>query len=338
MTRQDFRSLSTLPKNRRRESEWKVLAINIKISPAIPNLNLCQLIMGSNVVVSTSGSCIQGIKIPIASADFCVYDTYSEIKITKSRSQLIALGLLPSQDEDGVDESASYDVGKLDGNEGSDLTDCFAFEQMPKAYRGRASNEPTLTLNSNPPNSKLSESFFKAAGAETLAVSYGGVRSRKRQIMNQADYFYYSGHGHHQSGMVDDFEPSVVSDYWKKDLNCVIFAGCSVLDINDYNNNFILDPEDHAASPGKLWEAVGPNVMLGYNYYAPADATGASERIIRAWINLRQTMGDVDAWMNANDNLNGRNACAIDSARNYHYFKKLFWKTYIKTTVLKARQ
>lgn len=58
----------------------------------------------------------------------------------------------------------------------------------------------------------------------------------------------------------------------------------------------------------------------------------------RAWINLRQTMGDVDAWMNANDNLNGRNACAIDSARNYHYFKKLFWKTYIKTTVLKARQ
>ena len=32
--------------------------IRIKISPAISNLNLCQLIMGSNVVVSTSGSCI----------------------------------------------------------------------------------------------------------------------------------------------------------------------------------------------------------------------------------------------------------------------------------------
>ena len=311
------------------------LRIRIKISPAIPNLNLCQLIMGSNVVVSTSGSCIEGIKIPIASADFCVYDTYSEIKITKSRSQLIALGLLPSQDEDGVDELASYDVGKLDGNEGSDLTDCFAFEQMSKAYRGRASNEPTLTLNSNPPNSKLSESFFKAAGAETLAVSYGGVRSRKRQIMNQADYFYYSGHGHHQSGMVDDFEPSVVSDYWKKDLNCVIFAGCSVLDINDYNNNFILDPEDHIASPGKLWETTGPNVLLGYNYYAPQDATGIPEIIVQEWINFRQTMGDVDAWMNANDNRNGRNACAIVSNDRYVYFEKIVKGFYLRKEVNK---
>ena len=311
------------------------LRIRIKISPAIPNLNLCQLIMGSNVVVSTSGSCIEGIKIPIASADFCVYDTYSEIKITKSRSQLIALGLLPSQDEDGVDELASYDVGKLDGNEGSDLTDCFAFEQMSKAYRGRASNEPTLTLNSNPPNSKLSESFFKAAGAETLAVSYGGVRSRKRQIMNQADYFYYSGHGHHQSGMVDDFEPSVVSDYWKKDLNCVIFAGCSVLDINDYNNNFILDPEDHIASPGKLWETTGPNVLLGYNYYAPQDATGIPEIIVQEWINFRQTMGDVDAWMKANDNRNGRNACAIVSNDRYVYFEKIVKGFYLRKEVNK---
>ena len=311
------------------------LRIRIKISPAIPNLNLCQLIMGSNVVVSTSGSCIQGIKIPIASADFCVYDTYSEIKISKTRSQLIALGLLPSQDEDGVDESASYDVGTLDGNEGSDLTDCFAFEQMPKAHRGRASNETTLTLNSQPPNSKLSESFFKAAGAEILAVSYGGVRSRKRQIMNQADYFYYSGHGHHQSGMVDDFEPSVVSDYWKKDLNCVIFAGCSVLDINDYNNNFILDPEDHIASPGKLWETTGPNVLLGYNYYAPQDATGIPEIIVQEWINFRQTMGDVDAWMKANDNRNGRNACAIVSNDRYVYFEKIVKGFYLRKEVNK---
>lgn len=133
-----------------------------------------------------------------------------------------------------------------------------------------------MTLDSNPPNSELSESFFKAAGAEVLTVAYGGVRSAKRQIMNQADYFYYSGHGHHRWGTVDDFEPSVISDHWAKDLNCVIFAGCSILDINDYNNNFLnsegtWDPEDHAASPGKLWEAKGPSVLLGYNYYAPVE-------------------------------------------------------------------
>lgn len=78
--------------------------------------------------------------------------------------------------------------------------------------------------------------------------------------------------------------------------------------------------------------------MLGYNFTAPLDKTAAPARIIADWRRLRSSQNDIDAWMNANGNLNGRNACAIDSARNYHYFKKLFWKTYIKTTVLKARQ
>ena len=304
------------------------LRIKVRISPAIQTFDLCRLIMGSNVVVSTSGTCLTGVEIPIAESEFSAYSTYSEIKINRTRAQLIALGLLPSQNEDSVDEMASYDVGTLGGNEGSDLTDCFAFEQMALAYRGRASNERTLTLNANPPNSELSESFFKAAGAEVLSVTYGGVWAAKRQVMNQADYFYYSGHGHHRSGMVDDFRPDVILDHWKKDLDCVIFAGCSVLDINDYNNNFMSlegnwDPEDHAASPGRLWESKGPNVLLGYNYYAPQDSTHAPARIVRSWMNLRQSMDDVDAWMKANDNKNGRNACAIVKDSKYVYFKRI---------------
>ena len=303
------------------------LKIKIKISPTIQTLDLCKLVMGSNVVVSTSGTCPNGAEIPITDIEFSAYGTYSEIRMTRTRTQMIALGLLPSQNEDDVGEMASYDVGTLDGNEGSDLTDCFAFEQIALAYRGRASKERTLTLNSNPPNSEPSESFFKAAGAEVLAVTYGGVQSAKRQVMNQADYFYYSGHGHHKWGMVDDFEPSVILDHWKKDLDCVIFAGCSVLDINDYNNNFlnpdgVWNPGDHAASPGKLWESKGPSVLLGYNYYAPQDSTHAPERIARSWVNLRQSMGDVDAWMEANDNKSGRNACAIVKDSKYVYFKR----------------
>lgn len=303
------------------------LKIKIKISPAISTFDQCKLVMGSNVVVKTSGTCPSGAEIPITDTEFSAYDTYSEIRITRTRAQIIALGLLPSQNKDDVGEMASYDVGALDGNEGSDLTDCFAFEQVALAYRGRASKERTLTLNSNPPNSEPSESFFKAAGAEVLAVTYGGVQSAKRQVMNQADYFYYSGHGHHKLGTVDDFEPSVISDHWKKDLDCVIFAGCSVLDINDYNNNFlnpdgVWDPEDHVASPGKLWESKGPSVLLGYNYYAPQDSTHAPERIARSWVNLRQTMGDADAWMKANDNKNGRNACVIVKDSKYVYFKR----------------
>ena len=175
------------------------------------------------------------------------------------------------------------------------------------------------------------------------SVTYAGVRSSCRQIINQADYFYYSGHGNHRWGMVDDFEPSAVSDYWQRDLNCAIFAGCSVLDINDYNNNFlnsdgVWDPENHSASPGKLWEAKGPNVLLGYNYYAPQDETGAPERIIRSWLNLRLTMGDAEAWMKANDNMNGRNACVIVKGEKYIYFKKSrhkFYSTYEKKEISK---
>lgn len=319
------------------------LKIKIKISPAISTFDQCKLVMGSNVVVSTSGTCPNGAEIPITDTEFSAYGAYSEIRITRTRAQMIALGLLPSQNEDDVGEMASYDVGTLGGNGGSDLTDCFAFEKIALAYRGRASRERTLTLNSNPPNSELSESFFKAAGAEVLAVTYGGVRSAKRQVMNQADYFYYSGHGHHKWGMVDDFEPSVISDHWKKDLDCVIFAGCSVLDINDYNNNFlnpdgVWDPGDHAASPGKLWESKGPSVLLGYNYYAPQDSTHAPERIARSWVNLRQSMGDVDAWMEANDNKSGRNACAIVKDSKYVYFKRTrhkFYSTYEKVEVRK---
>ena len=128
-----------------------------------------------------------------------------------------------------------------------------------------------------------------------MSALYAGVEAEKRQIMNQSDVFYYSGHGLHRWGVADEFNPVEISDYWKKDLNCVIFAGCSILDINDYNNNYldhegIWDQDDHVASPGKLWELTGPNVLLGYNYVAPLDSSGAPERIIRSWEDYRQML------------------------------------------------
>lgn len=306
------------------------LKINIRISPAISTFDRCRLIMGSNVVVATSGTCPDGVAIPIASSEFACFSEYSEIRLIRTRAQLVELGLLPPQDEDGVVEMSAYDVGTLAGSGGSDLSDSLAFEQMALARRGRASNERTLTLDSSPPNSELSESFFKAAGAEVLSVTYGGVRSARRQVMNQADYFYYSGHGHHRFGAVDDFEPGVVADYWRRDLDCVIFAGCSVLDINDYNDNFlnpggVWDPANHAASPGKLWESVGPKVLLGYNYHAPRDEGGIPKRIVDSWRNNRAAMGNVNAWMKANAENRAWHACAIVKDSRYLYFKKRRW-------------
>ena len=71
--------------------------------------------------------------------------------------------------------------------------------------------------------------------------------------------------------------------YWNRDLKCVIFAGCSVLDVNDYNGNY-----------------------------------------------------KVDAWMRANDNRNGRNACAIVRDCKYIYFHKVIKGFYIRKEIMKG--
>ena len=255
--------------------------------------------------------------------------------MSRTFSQLKSAGLLPMQDEDGITELSVYDVGTLAGSEGSDLSDCLAFENLCTTRRGRASKEVSLTLTASTPNSRLSESFFKAAGAEVLTAVYGGEESSKRQIMNQADYFYYSGHGLHKYGLADDYSSDVVRGFWNKDLNCAIFAGCSILDVNDYNDNFYLDPEDHQASPGELWESAGPDVLLGYNFYAPQDGTGAPAAIVSSWIVRRSVEGDVDAWMNANARREGRNACAIIRNGKYVYFKKIIKGFYVRREVLK---
>ena len=105
-------------------------------------------------------------------------------------------------------------------------------------------------------------------------------------------------------------------------MACAILAGCSVLDINDYNNYYIDDEQSHTASPGKAWEQTGPGILLGYNYSAPGDAGGAPARIMQSWVANRDSLGDVEAWMKANADNNAWNACAIVKGQKYVYFKR----------------
>ena len=304
------------------------LNVKIEVAPQLTSLAQCRQQFGDSLTIKTSGTCPLGVSVSIPDEVVIEHSTNkSEIRIIKTRQQLKDLGLLPQNGEDGVEEMTVYDAGTINGNNGSNLSDSDAFAALAYQWRGKATMEMSLNLNSAPPNSRLSKSFFQAAGCELIEVVYGGKTSARKQIMNQADYFYYSGHGLHKFAYIDDdIEPSDVSGLWTNDLNCVIIAGCSVLDINDYNDNFFLDPQDHAASPGRLWAAVGPATMLGYNYSAPLDETGAPARIIGAWLRLRSSCGNVDAWMRANDNRNGRNACAIrridDSHVQYSFFRR----------------
>lgn len=319
------------------------LRIRVRIEPAIATYDLCRLVFGSNICIKTSGTCPAGVDVPITAASFSVHSDHSEIRMTKTRQQLKSLGLLPQNDEDGVDEMAVYDVGSIGGIDGSDLSDSSEFAKIGYQWRGKATNEMSLNLYSSPPNSILSKSFSQAAGCEIIEVVYGCGVSARRQIMNQADYFYYSGHGDHRFGKMDAYEPSEIGNYWKKDLDCVIFAGCAILDINDYNNNYILDPSNHTASPGKLWGSKGPSVFLGYNYYSPLDETGAPARIIADWLSRRSVDGNILSWMKANNNRNGRNACAIlhldDTHIQYNYFKRekgYLFNSYILTNTIES--
>jgi hypothetical protein len=211
------------------------------------------------------------------------------------------------------------------------LSDSRRFSEINYHFRGQVYNSSLGDINSNPPVSKNSESFYKAAGSEIITAHYMSIDSKRYQVMNQADYFYYSGHGDHSTGNLigisggPSITPSLVSSYWNRDLKCVIFAGCSVLDINDYNGNY-KDTVSHTSSPGKSWAKIeGPDTFLGYAFFAPLDIQGA-DTIMHNWVINRKTMSDVDAWMRANDNRNGRNACAIEKIGithlKYTYFRR----------------
>ena len=303
------------------------LRIKIEMAPSLDSLSQCRRMFGDSFTVKTSGTCPGGVSVPIPDdAAMVAFPDRCEIRISKTRQQLIDLGLLPSKNDDGVNEMAWLDMGSPDSSQPSNLTDSEAFSSLGYQFRGKATGDSSKSLETNPPNSIPSESFFKAAGCEIVVAEYGLVVSLKRQVMNQADYFYFSGHGSHATGAVQGgFTPSMATQYWGRDLECAIFAGCSVLDVNDYNGNYSGTPE-HTSSPGSQWANIkGLKFILGYAYTAPLDTQGA-DRIANAWVANRGSMDDVSAWMKANDNRNGRNACAIqridDSYVRYSYFKK----------------
>ena len=183
------------------------------------------------------------------------------------------------------------------------------------------------TLESTPPNSVPSESFFKAAGCEIVCADYGGTTSRKLQVMNQADYFYYSGHGSHATGTLQGgFTPSLVSGKWNGDLDVVVLAGCAVLDVGNYRLNstgwfYRLKHRNWFGDrPGERWESAGAKFLLGYALKAPLDNDGGASIASSFVANVKAGQDVLIAWRNANDRAKGRNACAIDCSTSPHVF------------------
>ena len=313
------------------------LRIKVTVAPQLQSVAQCRQMFGYSLTVKTSGTCPVGTSVPIPDdATLINSGDKSEIRITKTFAQLRQLGLLPQNDEDGVDEMAWMDMGSMDASQSSNLTDSEAFSSLGYQFRGKATIDATKTLESTPPNSVPSKSFFKAAGCEIISVEYGDMESSRCQILNQADYFYYSGHGHISDGSLQsgpdsfEFTPSLVYNRFGRDMYAFIVSGCSVLAIGKCRyDNFgfktklrwqYLTNRGKDSSPGLLWENTGCKVLLGYCWRAPEDSGGAAT--ITTFFTLRIKAGDdvVTAWKVANDCPEGRNACAIDCRTVPHKF------------------
>ena len=240
-------------------------------------------------------------------------------------SSLVATG------EDGVDEFADADITAPDDS------DAFAAGMSPKKNMGEARKKGDEAKMIPP----VDIAFMQAVGIEKITATYDDS-SDTAFVKNQADWFYYSGHGYSTDvqwpiewqgkivmGEGSLFSSADASGKWNEDLETVIFAACSILDINDYNGNFDDDgdgtEEVGPASkvfPGENWANIGPNYLLGYNASAPAGPY-TDTAIVSKWINYFATKGITQAWVEANYKYKAYNYAVIDS-QGYWYCKPVY--------------
>lgn len=215
---------------------------------------------------------------------------------------------------------------------------------VPARYGGNDTDTAiTVAAGTIPPfSARTTGDYPRYGGAVYLQAEMINMRSERRLYRNQADILYISSHGMSKDGSIASVVPGTVD--WKDDLEIAILAGCSVLDINDYNGNYDNDgdgkpepgPVAHVFS-GEQWALTGPETFLGYNYKAPLDTQG-TPGIVNSWF-AHRVSGDIEAWKIANDNSAGRNACAIDAVGgNYYYFKRSgkVFRNYTWTVVPRA--
>ena len=121
----------------------------------------------------------------------------------------------------------------------------------------------------------------------------------------------------------------MASQYWNRDLDCAIIAGCAVLDVRNYRFNSLgllyrwKHKDWKGAYPGEIWEDTGVKYLLGYALKAPLDTDGGSVIASAFVANIKSGKDIITSWRDANDRAKGRNACVIDCSKTPHQF--WFW-------------
>jgi hypothetical protein len=316
------------------------LRVKISIPVTLPDMQSMTNALGDKLTLKTSGTLSAGAEITMDASNttFVSSGGTSELRVELDRDDLIEAGLLPDESDDGAEEHAWFDTGDEDASEASNQTDGEAFNAGASGEtRGQAREKENKDLQSDPALSPIDKSFMIAAGVELITAEIKGAESEKRQIENQADTFYFSGHGSIASGNLQ-IESGIIGTHlsasevtWDKDLNVVIVAGCSVLGIGDFRyksfsfasrvfNYGNLHSAGQIHSPGEGWENVGPDYLLGYAWAAPLDNQGAVDVINRY---TSHGGNPIEAWSHANDpsvTPTASNACAIDTTTTPHEY------------------
>jgi hypothetical protein len=272
-------------------------------------------------------------------ADFLYNTNGGFVMATFKPVTLERIGILQANGSDSIMEFATCDTA-LPTDTLSNWTDSDNFATNILAYgyheRGRARGAGNGGLPGTKPPSNLTEYSKLEARANNQFLKQGGVdlirfeltkagttvaTSETRQIRDQADWFYYSGHGHHNNAKLATLDAEIGPGdvQWDEGMDVAIIAGCSVLDIKDHRaQSFgVLAYAEWlgaggAWSPGAQWEPTGPTYFLGYCWKAPNDTQGGAT-IASHFSGLIQSGHSIpDAWKNANDSAAGRNACLIN--------------------------
>lgn len=320
--------------------EDEKLRVKVSIPATLPDMQSMLNALGDKLTLKTSGTLPAGAEITMDATNttFVASGGTSELRVELERDDLVDAGLLPDQDEDGVQEFAWLDTGSENASEPSNQTDGEAFDSGASGERrGQAREKENEDLQSDPALSPIDKSFMIAGGVELITAEIQGAESEKRQIENQADVLYFSGHGSIASGNLQIL-PGIIGTHlsasevtWDKDLDVVIIAGCSVLGIGDFRyksfsfasrifNYGNLHSAGQIHSPGEEWENVGPGYLLGYAWAAPLDNQGAVTVVNRY---TSHGGNPIAAWGHANDpsvTPTASNACAIDTTTTPHEY------------------
>lgn len=184
------------------------------------------------------------------------------------------------------------------------------------------------------------EEYFNSGGFETVTIEAYTDHSDAKEVIfvkNQADWMIYTGHGWSCPGKVKLMNDNMNPDWfgceniqWDQDLNGVLLFACSVLDVNDYNNNYPNDncKEKDNPNPGLKWinQIKGTDdldILLGFNASGPLIVGNGGSNTLEMWRdNWLDGHHPLNSWYTAtaSDNKLNENACAINLDKNLYFY------------------